>query len=159
MEGLINQTGKLETQGFHSLQRHTRNTVSTSDFLPCSTTLVENSSLRVSCEQLEPDEDGRGSELGVWSESGVPPPAGSIPTTGTKPASSPKSMDAHTGSRSILSCEVGQTISFTRPFETLAAGELFQLKNEQLKAESGSEHFRSTAPKMSPYCKLPEQLD
>lgn len=98
-------------------------------FLPCSTTLEENSSLRVSWEQLEPDDEGRGSGLGAWSEPDLAPPVGSIPTKGRKPTRSPKSMDAHTGSRCILSCEVAQTISLTKPFETLAAGVLFQMKN------------------------------
>lgn len=115
-------------------------------FLPCSTTLEENSSLRVNWEQLEPDDEGRDSELVAWSESDLAPPVGSIPTKGRKPTSSPKSMDAHTGSRCILSCEVAQTITLNRPFETLAAGVLFQMKNEQLKPGSGSGvgtvHFR-----------------
>lgn len=119
--------------------------------------------MRVNSEQLEPDDEGRGSGLGALSEPDLVSPVGSIPTKGRKPTSSPKSMDAHTGSRSILSCEVPQTITLTQPSETLAAGALFQMKNEQLKSGSGSgvrkEHFRSRAPKMSPYCKRPEQLD
>lgn len=53
-------------------------------------------------EQLDPDDEGSGSELVAWSESDLAPPVGSIPTKGRKPTSSPKSMDAHTGSRSIF---------------------------------------------------------
>lgn len=133
-------------------------------FLPCSTTLEENSSLRVNWEeQLDPDDEGRGSELAAWSEPDLAPPVGSIPTKGRKPTSSPKSMDAHTGSRSILSCSVAPSIGLMQINEALASGALIQVKNEQLKPGSGSgvrkQHFRSKAPKMSPYCKRPEQLD
>lgn len=53
-------------------------------------------------EQLDPDDEGSGSELVAWSEPDLAPPVGSIPTKGRKPTSSPKSMDAHTGSRSIF---------------------------------------------------------
>lgn len=86
--------------------------------LPCSTILEENSSLRVNWEQLESGDERRGSELGVWSEPFLVPPIGSIPTNGRKPTSSPRSMDAHTGSRSILRCDGAQTVSMTSTFET-----------------------------------------
>lgn len=85
--------------------------------LPCSTTFEENSSLRVNWEQLEPDDEGRGSELEACSEPDRAPPVDSIPTTGRKPDSSPKSMDAHTGNRIMMSWEVAQTISLTRPLK------------------------------------------
>lgn len=85
------------------------------NFLPCSTTLVENSSLRVNWEQFVTDCEERASILGVWSEVDSAPPSPSIPTTGRKPAISPKSMDTHAERRSILSCEVVLTISLTEP--------------------------------------------
>lgn len=82
--------------------------------LPCSTTLEENSSLRVNSEQLEPDDEGRGSWLVAWPlEPDLAPPVGSIPTKGRKPTSSPRSMDAHTGSTSILDREVVKTLLLT----------------------------------------------
>lgn len=84
--------------------------------------------MRVNWEQLESEDEGRGSGLGAWSVSFLDPPIGSIPTNGRKPTSSPRSMDAHTGSRSILRCEVAQTVSMTRPFETPAAGVLVEMK-------------------------------
>lgn len=73
---------------------------------------MENSNLRVNWEQLEPDGEGRGLVLWLGSEVDLAPPSGSIPTAGRKPANSPKSTEAHTDKRSILSCDVVQTIIF-----------------------------------------------
>lgn len=70
-------------------------------FLPCSTTSEENSNLRLNWEQLESEDKGRSFGL----EADLAPPKGSIPTKGRKPKSSPKSMDANTGSGIILSYE------------------------------------------------------
>lgn len=88
--------------------------------------------MRVSWEQLEPDDEGRGSELEMGSESGLPWGCGSIPTKGRKPANRPSSTDAHRGSRSILRWEVGH-----------GAQRNWIGVNEQVK---------SSAPQMSPYC-------
>lgn len=106
----------------------------------CSTTLVENSSLRVNWEQFVTDCEERASILGVWSEVDSAPPSPSIPTTGRKPAISPKSMDTHAERRSILSCEVVLTISLTEPTGWLRVS----------RSEVPTEHFRSTVPQMSP---------
>lgn len=73
---------------------------------------MENSSFRVNWEQLEADDESRGSGSGsgVGSEPDLAPPAGSIPTTGRKPVRRQKRIEPQTGNRSILSREVEQTM-------------------------------------------------
>lgn len=105
------------------------------NFLPCSTTLVENSSLRVNWEQFVTDCEERASILGVWSEVDSAPPSPSIPTTGRKPAISPKSMDTHAERRSILSCEVVLTISLTELFVTVGTANRL-VKSQQVLEQS-----------------------
>lgn len=117
--------------------------------LPCSTTLVENSSLSVNWEQLEPDVGTSGLWVGPWLD--LAPFSGSVPTTGRNPASSPRSIHIHTGSSSIF------PIALSVLLNCLKMKNVQQMLNNL--PEVVTEYFRSTAPKMSPYCKTQTQLD